>query len=87
MVDDFTVFNHPDPSALERQQHQMIDFSAQAAHDALELEKIEHELVRRIELAVHGNARPVIVPVKPLATMAGVGDEMGGRKDEVVPRH
>ena len=65
----------------------MIDFAAESAHDALQLEEVEDELVRGIELPVNGNACAVIVPVEPLAPVTGIGNEVGGGEDQVVSGH
>jgi hypothetical protein len=56
---------HVNAHSLERQQQQAIDRSTQETHNALQLEEIKDELVCEIQLAMHGDARAVIVPWSP----------------------
>lgn len=62
----------------------MIDLPTQQAHNAFQLEEVKDELVCGIELAVHRDARAVIVPMESLTPMAGISNEMGGGEDQIV---
>src|SRR5688572_11007990 len=83
-ANDLAILVDLDAIALEREQHQMVDFVAEPFHDPLQLDEIEHEPRFFVERALDRDPHAVVMTVQTLAPMARERDEVGGREDEIV---
>jgi hypothetical protein len=82
-ANDVALFNDLDPFTLGRKQDQVIDLITETAHDAFQLDEVEHEPGVLPERAFDGDFGPVVVAVQPLAAVAGEGDEVRRGEDEI----